>query len=157
MVASIESSLSVSGFFSLSSAYSKQFQLICKGPSLVNSSSWLKSTSDVNNRPVAPCAIDNRVNHLFSKSTFARRAEVDARGLAQEVSPNKGGLITNSPKKHIKRYPVFCLNFRIPYEEIDIGWEPTKLLVHFEVSVARICKNSLQMLLSESRQDPPTY
>lgn len=92
--------------------------------------------ADVNRRCITSCELHRHINHLFERSAFARRAEVQDRQQDRDVSPRPGLFAkhTESPRKQLNRYPVFCLSISMPEDQVEFAFEPNKQVAYLRVS-----------------------
>jgi hypothetical protein len=100
--------------------------------------------TDVNRRCITSCDLHRHVNHFFERSGFAKRAEVDGRQQDRDASPRPGPLLkhTESPRKQVNRFPVFCLSIWMPEDQVEFAIEPNKQVAHLRVSTK--CQVSYQ-------------
>lgn len=132
----------ISGFISLMSTHNKQTQFICESDppkeGVESACPWSQLTShrpDVNRRPITSSELHRQINHLFDRSAFAKRAEVDERRNEREMSPRPTTYLskTESPRKTVSRFPVFCLCLEVSRDKVDFFHEPSKQVAHFQV------------------------
>lgn len=130
----------IKGFVSLNSVHNKQTQFICKTVYIATGKGNFKQKLtylplDINRRSITSSDLHRQINQLFDRSSFAKRAEIAARQTDRETSPGPNPFIrkTESPRKHVNRYPMFCLCLTVSNDKVEFGLEPDKQVSHVQV------------------------